>query len=232
MNLFLIKKFISILLMPLSIGLILGLIGFWFLHKNSIKRAKIFFAISLSWIFIISSASFAKLLLAPLENSYPPLTTIPKNVHYILLLGGDRRNRAWEALRLYRKIPNAKIITSGYSPEGTIPDAIRTAKLLESVGVKKNDIIIQSKPKNTKEEAIEIKKRLKDKPFILVTSAYHMPRAMELFHMEKLYPIPAPTDYRSRDKNVFYLFLQGKWLHRTEQAWHEYMGLAWLWLKK
>jgi len=231
MSSFIIKKIISLVLMPLSIGLIFGLIGFWYIYKKRLKRAKIFVGISLIWISLISSASFAKLLLSPLESQYPRLSKIPKDVHYILLLGGDRQNRAWEALRLYLKLPNAKIITSGYSSSGDTPDAIKCARLLESVGVKKKDIIIQYKPKSTQEEAIEIKKRLKDKPFILVTSAYHMPRAMEIFHRAKLNPIPAPTDFRANEPTAFFLFLQGRWLHRTEQAWHEYLGLLWLKIK-
>jgi len=231
MSSFIIKKIISLTIMPLSIGLILGIIGLLYIYKNRLKKAKIFISAGLIWIFVISSASFSKLLLSPLENQYSKLSKIPKNVHYILLLGGDRQNRAWEALRLYQNIPNAKIITSGYSSSGDTPDAIKTARLLESVGVRSEDIIIQSEPKNTQQEAIEIKKRLKDKPFILVTSAYHMPRAMEIFHRANLNPIPAPTDFRSKEPTAFYLFLQGKWLHRTEQAWHEYLGLAWLKIK-
>jgi len=214
--------------MPLSIGLILALVGIWYLYKNKIKKAKIFIIISIIWIATISYKPFANMLLEPLETQYSKLTNIPKNVHYILLLGGDKKNRAWEALRLYQKIPNVKIITSGYSPNGGVPSAIKTAKLLENSGVKKSDIIMQPKPRYTKEEAIAIKKRLKDKPFILITSAYHMPRAIKIFKQSGLNPIPAPTDFKIEKINPFYSHPEAKWLARTERAWHEYIGLLWL----
>jgi len=231
MIIFTITKILSALIMPLSIGLILGLLGLWYMYQNHIKKAKIFLTISLIWIAIISYTPFANMLLKPLETQYSRLTTIPKDVHYILLLGGDRKNRAWEAIRLYHQISNAKIITSGYAPNGGTPSAIKTAKLLEESGVKKEDILIQPKPRYTQEEAIAIKKRLGNKPFILVTSAYHMPRAMKIFKKIGLNPIPAPTDFRIRNINEFYTYPKGKRLLFTEQAWHEYLGLLWLKLK-
>ncbi|NEW60152.1 hypothetical protein GSY74_02550, partial [Sulfurovum sp. bin170] len=139
---FVIKKMVSAIVMPLPIGLILGVIGLWYLYRNHNKKAKIFLTISLLWIATISYTPFSNLLLKPLEDSYSKLKKIPKDAKYILLLGGDKERRAWEALRLYHKIPNAKIITSGYAPfGGKIPSAIKTAKFLQKVGVKKEDII-------------------------------------------------------------------------------------------
>jgi len=231
MSSFMIKKILSALIMPLSIGLIVGAIGLWYLYKNQIKKAKIFLSLSLIWIAIISYAPFSIALLKPLESRYSKLTNIPNGVHYILLLGGDKKNRAWEAIRLYHQIDNVKIITSGYAPNGGVPSAIKTAKLLESSGIKSSDIIVQTKPRYTQEEAIAIKKRLKDKPFILVTSAYHMPRAIKIFHQNGLKPIPAPTDFKIEKTNPFYSYPQAKWLVVTERAWHEYLGLLWLQIK-
>lgn len=225
---FVIKKALSAVVMPLPIGLILGVIGLWYLYRNHNQRAKIFLTISLLWIAIISYAPFTNTLLKPLETSYAKLKKIPKDVKYILLLGGAKESRAWEALRLYHKIPNAKIITSGYAPFGTkIPSAITTARFLQKVGVKKSDIIMQTKPKTTEEEAIEMKNRLGKKPFILVTSAYHMPRAMKLFEKYGLKPIPAPTDFKIKSYDTPLSTPKGQKLLQTDQAWHEHLGLLW-----
>ncbi len=224
---FILKKLLSAVLMPLSIGLLLGFFGLWFLYKEKLKKAKIFLTISIVWIVTISYVPIANIFIAPLENSYKTLKDIPKDVKYILLLGGDRESRGWEALKLYHKIPNSKIITSGYAGRGDVPEAIKTANILVELGIPTEDIIIHSKPKDTKEEAIKIKKLLGNQPFILITSAYHMPRALSLFKKEELNPIPAPTDYKIKDGNKFLSIPNGCSLRKTEIAWHEYLGLLW-----
>ena len=225
---FIIKKALSAIVMPLPIGLIIGIIGLLYLYEEHHTKAKIFLTISIIWIAIISYAPFTNMLLHPLENSYKRLKEIPKDTKYILLLGGDKESRAWEALRLYHKIPNAKIITSGYAPfGGKVPSAVLTSIFLQKVGVKKEDIIMQPKPKTTEEEAIEIKNHLREKPFILVTSAYHMPRAMKLFEKYGLHPIPAPTDFKIKGYDSPLSTPKGKKLLQTDQAWHEYIGMLW-----
>ena len=224
---FIIKKVVSAMIMPLPIGLILGSFGLWYLYRNHINRAKIFLTISLVWIATISYAPLSNTLLIPLENSVSRLKNIPHDVKYILILGGDKEQRGWEVLRLYHQIPNVKIITSGYSPYGGVSTAIQTARLLERSGVLKEDIIIQDKPKDTNEEVVAIKKLLGASPFILVTSAYHMPRAISLFQREGLNPIPAPTQFQIRDRDTILSVPKGKELLKTEQAWHEYLGLLW-----
>jgi uncharacterized SAM-binding protein YcdF (DUF218 family) len=224
---FLLKKIISAMIMPLSIGLFLAIIGLIFLYRNQLKRAKIFLTISIIWIVLISYSPFANGLLKPLDTTYSKLNNIPKNIKYILLLGGDMENRAWEALRLYYEIPNAKIITSGYASGYIMPEAIRTANILYQIHIPKEDIIIHPNPKDTKEEAIEIKKLLGEEPFILVTAAHHMPRAMALFQKEGLHPIAAPANDPSYNTIDLFSIPNGGNLQKTEIAWHEYLGTLW-----
>jgi len=221
---FLVKNTLSTLLMPLTMGIVFGLIALWYLHKNRLKRAKIFLTLMLLWIVLFSYRPIAHLALEPLETQYSKLDTIPKNVHYILLLGGDKNNRTWEGLRLYHKIPNAKIVTSGCKHQ-----AQKIKQLLVDSGIPEKDILMQTEPKDTKEEAIAIKKRLGKEKFFLVTSASHMPRSMAIFKTEGLNPIPAPTAFQ--DKNAFNSPPQGKYLNQTERAWHEYLGLLWAKIK-
>ena len=221
---FLIKNIISALLMPLTIGLIFGMVALWYLHKNNIKKAKFFLFLTLVWIALLSYRPVSYFALEPLESSYSKLENIPKDAQHILLIGGDKNNRTWEGLRLYHKIPNAKIITSGYKHQ-----AQKVRKLLIESGIPENDILMQTEPKDTKEEAIAIKKRLGKQKFILVTSAYHMPRSMAIFQSEGLNPIPAPTDFQ--DENSFTTPPKGSCLAKTERAWHEYIGQLWVKIK-
>lgn len=228
---FIIKKVISMMLMPLSLGIFFALLALWFLHKENIKKSKRYLSFSILWIALVSYAPFANLMLYPLETIYPKLEKIPSNIKYILLLGGDKEKRTWEALRLYHQIPNLKIITSGYALHDQISEADKTAKLLVESGVKNEDILRQSKVKDTQEEAISMKKRVGERPFILVTSAYHMPRAIKFFQQEGLNPIPAPTDFNNPKEDGLFSIFHSKQLQKTERAWHEYLGLLWMNIK-
>lgn len=224
---FIMKKIISSAIMPLSIGFILVFVGLLFLYKNDVKKAKYNITIGFLWIFAISYVPISDILISPLENRYKKLEIIPKNINYILLLGGDMNNRAWEVLRVHHLLPKAKIITSGYAGRGAVPEAIKTAKLLYSIGIPKSSIIIDDTPKDTKEEAIKIKEVLGQKRFILITSAYQMPRAMALFHKEGLHPIAAPTDFKIKDRDSVLSVPGGANLKKTEIVFHEYIGLLW-----
>jgi uncharacterized SAM-binding protein YcdF (DUF218 family) len=83
-------------------------------------------------------------------------------------------------------------------------------------------------PKDTKEEAQAAKKLLKEKPFILVTSASHMKRAMDIFNKEGLHPVAAPTyhtaskkDFNAMDVFSYYSFT------KSRAVFHETLGLLW-----
>lgn len=221
------KKILSSLLMPFSIGLFLILLGIIFLFKRKIQKAKAFLIIGIIWTMIISHSSFANLLLAPLENSYPKLQSVPEHAKYIVFLGGDMENRGWEVLKQYNKIHGAKIITSGYEGRGSTPEAIRTAAIIKDAGIIGEDILIYPKPKDTREEAKNIKNILRNERFVLVTSAYHMQRAMIIFESEGMKPIPAPTDFLIKDSDTAISLPDGYSLQKTEKAWHEYLGIFW-----
>lgn len=227
---FTLKKVLSSLLMPLCFGLILFLIGLYFLYVNKYKKAKFYLTVSFLWIFIVSYAPFANKILFPLESNYKKIEN-NVSVKYILLLGGDFENRSFEAIRLYHKMHGAKIITSGY-PGGykKIPEAIISANKLVSLGIPASDILMQSEPKDTQEEAQYIRKIVGKEPFILVTAAYHMPRAVELFKKEGLNPITAPTHFLARESSLLSI-PNGRELQKTEIAFHEYLGRTWNYIK-
>lgn len=227
---FILKKILSAILMPLSLGLILFLIGLWFLYLQSYKKAKICLTVSFLWIFIVSYNPFANSILLPLESNYQKMEK-EVNAKYILLLGGGFESRSYESVRLYHKIHGAKIITSGYSGlRNKIPEAVESANKLIELGIPKVDILMQVEPKDTQEEAQNIRKIVGNEKFILVTSAYHMPRAMELFRKEGLNPLPAPTNFLVDYSHILSV-PNGKSLQKTEIVFHEYLGKTWNKLK-
>lgn len=229
---FILKKFVSFFLEPYSFIVVLLFLGFLFLIFESYRKAKLFIFLSLFSAFLFSSSIFSNFLLSPLENKYEKIKSEKiKGINYVLLLGGDFEARAYEAIRLYTQNPNLKIITSGYKGNYKISQALYSKNELIKLGIKEENILIQEEPRDTIEEAINIKKFVEDERFILVTSASHMPRAMMIFEKFGHNPIPAPTAHRVEDLESNN-YIELKELQKTNMALHEHIGIAWLYLKE
>jgi uncharacterized SAM-binding protein YcdF (DUF218 family) len=81
---------------------------------------------------------------------------------------------------------------------------------------------------DTHGEARAVSKLVGPAPFILVTSAYHMPRALWFMERAGAHPIPAPVGQRARGLNgdlIGKLIPGSSGLYETEHALHEYIGL-------
>jgi uncharacterized SAM-binding protein YcdF (DUF218 family) len=63
------------------------------------------------------------------------------------------------------------------------------------MNISPHNMIMESKSRDTEEQARLVGTIVKKNRFILVTSALHMSRAMNLFRKAGLTPIPAPTGY-------------------------------------
>ena len=92
------------------------------------------------------------------------------------------------------------------------------------------DIILESKPKDTKDEALLIKPLVGNEPFVLVTTASHIPRSMALFRKLGMDPIPSPVGHSVSDNQglSFYSFFPNAGnLGKADLAIHEYLGMTW-----
>jgi len=244
---FLFKKIISAFLLPIPIGLLLLLLAFLYLMFNSYKKAKIFLCLGILWLGLLSFQPISNAMLAPLENVHKSLIETPK-VEYILVLGSGHKsddnlsitsqvkrtaiNRLVEGIRHYKNLENAKLIVSGYGGSDENSHAFMQEKLAISLGVNPNDIIRLDTPKDTKEEAIEVKKIVQNKEIILVTTASHMPRSVLLFQKEGLNIFPSPTNHLAYEDNSLSAYFSAFNLRKCEFAIHEYLGLLYSWLRK
>ena len=243
---FIFKKIVSAFLLPIPIGLFLLFLSFIYLMFNSYKKAKIFLFLGLSWFLIFSFQPFSNALLYPLENSHPALLQTPK-VNYILVLGSGHKtneslsitsqvkmvgiNRLVEGIKHYRNLENAKLILSGYGSNDENSHAFMQERLAISLGVKQEDIIRLDTTKDTKEEAVEAKKIVGNEALILVTSASHMKRSVLLFEKEGLNVIASPTNHLAYEDDSYSAYFSGKNIRNSETAIHEYLGLAYSWLR-
>jgi uncharacterized SAM-binding protein YcdF (DUF218 family) len=167
-------------------------------------------------------------------------------IKYVVVLGGGHtsdpelplisqigRNslvRLMEGIRIYRKYPWVKLILSGGRVFDPVPEADTMARVAMEIGVPENDIILESKSKDTKDQAKIIKSIIGSEPFVLVTSASHMPRSMAMFRKLGMSPIPSPIGHRVRGGQGLspHSFFPGTGnLRKAELAVHEYLGLTW-----
>ena len=232
--------------MPFSIGMLLLLIGIILLLRHKHIRATLFLSLSFIWLFLISYSPFANALLYKYENVYPTLHQAPKNVSYIYVLGSGHHTdaaqpitsqnseissvRLNEAIRLYHQLEkNPTIIVSGYSGLYDPTSGAQIQKQLAiALGVKADKLHLEPTAKDTQDEAEAAKKYIGNAPFILVTSASHMKRAIKFFNHIGLKPIPAPTNHLAQITHPHYTnFFDINALRKTDMAWHEMLGLLW-----
>lgn len=245
--LFIIKKIVGGLLLPLPFLLLImgfSILLLWFSRWQ--KSAKIL--LSLSWIglFLLSLQPVADRLLAPLENQYQTYNnTTP--VEYIVVLGGgytynpdwapssnlinNSLPRVTEGIRQYLAHPNAKLVFTGGNAQGNpVTSAEVAAKVAQSLGVARQDIITIGDVSDTEQEADAIAKLVGKSPFLLVTSANHLPRAIIFFQQHGLKPIPVPANQLAIQSplNIWEKIIPSPYyLSHSQRVWYETLGSWW-----
>ncbi|MDE2230391.1 MAG: YdcF family protein [Alphaproteobacteria bacterium] len=230
---------------PGNLLLILLAIGVWRLMTSRGRKGLALVILVLVAYTVAAVEPIADLPLVPLEDRFPVLHTLPDKVDGIIVLGGavdpgrtaeygqialnQSVARITEALRLARRYPTARIVLSGgvggllHEP---ITEAAATARLLIDLGVAQNRLAIEDRSRTTHENAVFSKQLVDPKPgeaWILVTSAYHMPRAFGCFRRIGWPVVPDPVDF---DATMgLHISLAGG-LGTTSKAAHEWLGLV------
>lgn len=257
---FILKKIVSQFFYPVGLCLVILILGLFCLWATRRQRlGKVLATLGTVLLLLCSSSLISSGLLAPLERRYPALlhpetiswgpesSTSPK---WIVVLGAGHVSdprlptnsqisatalvRMVEGVRLHKAVPGSKLLVSGGAVFDPVPEAEVMARIAELLGVKPQDIRLESDARDTAEEAAIIAKMIGKEKFILVTSAAHMPRSMALFRKRGLQPIPAPADFQVRRTERLppgWFFPSSSSLNQVQTAVHEYLGLAWAWLR-
>ncbi len=158
-------------------------------------------------------------VMRPLEDRFPRQSQVMPPPKGIIVLGGavDERiahdrgqvslneaaDRMTEAAALARLYPNALLVFSGGSGallHTSIKEAQVARELWSELGVPENQMVFEDQSRNTFENALFTQKLAhpqKDERWLLITSAYHMPRAMGIFRSLGMNPVAYPVDYRT-----------------------------------
>ena len=121
-------------------------------------------------------------------------------------------DRFIQPLRLYKTGKLRKILISGGNTDLIIirkdvtNETLKVAQLLEELGVKKEDILLETKARNTRENALYSIEILKKNPqlgnhYALFTSAFHLHRAEECFEKAGMNVIPYGTTYYAKARS-------------------------------
>ncbi|MDX6022774.1 envelope biogenesis factor ElyC [Scandinavium sp. V105_16] len=249
--LFTLKKVVGGMILPLPLLLLLmalGLVLLWFSRFQ--RSGKICLSVGWLALLLLSLQPVADSLLKPIENTYPTWHGTERVEYVVVLGGGYTWNPEWapssnlinnslprlaEGIRLWQANPGARMIFTGAA---AVTNPVSTgeagARVAESLGVPRSEIIVLDKPKDTEEEAAAVKDAIGDAPFLLVTSASHLPRAMIFFRHAGLHPLPAPANQLaiSSPLNPWERMIPSPvWLMHSDRVGYETLGRIWQWLK-
>jgi uncharacterized SAM-binding protein YcdF (DUF218 family) len=174
----------------------------------------------------IAAAGFVLLAVAPigpamllvLEERFPRPAALPERIDGILVLGGavdpalsryygetvysSAVARVLGGIALARRHPKAKLVLVGgegtFFPVG-LAESRATLGFVLSEGIPRERVLLEERSRSTHENAVYAKELIRPvsgESWILVTSAYHMPRAIAAFAGVGWPVIPYPVDYR------------------------------------
>lgn len=248
--LFLLKKIATALVLPLSLSLLLWLMGLALLWRRPWGRlGKGLMVLGLLILLAASLPLTGGLLIQPLEQDLQgpaqPAALAQQGVEYIVVLGGGMRpgreplaerlstsslRRLLEGVRLWQGLPGVRLVLSegGIDPEMSCAEAM--ARLAQGMGVPRAAMLLEEKSWDTEDQARNLAPLLAGRSFALVTSAYHMRRAMWLFGQQGMQPIPAPVDFHSLGPMLSYQWFlpSSNGLGMVDLALREYLGQLWV----
>ena len=214
---FLLSKVLPLLVLPLGLALVLL---FWGMVHGS--RWPAFPALVLLWVFAtpLTAEGLWRWLERPYQRQSAAAVLAGARPLAVVVLGGGRhaapgpaRESEWidadrffagvEAYQQLRRqgLRPRLIFTGGWWPtQPQLPpegDVLRQRAL--TLGLPAADLFSTARVRNTAEEAQVVASQLPPgSPLVLVTSAFHMPRARRLFERQRLRVLPLPVDFQAR----------------------------------
>lgn len=163
--------------------------------------------------------SLGAILLHPLEDHFQRPDPAPADIAGIIVLGGGFEgavnlarggyelnasgDRFVETAILARRYPDVRVVITGGTGSLLLKgegDADAAPRLLTALGVAPERLVLERQSRNTHENALFTREMLEPEPdeiWLLVTSAFHMPRSVGLFRKAGFDVVPWPSDYRT-----------------------------------
>ncbi len=246
---FLISKLAWLVAAPANLLFLGALVGVVVARGPRAASGRRFALACLTGLLVAALSPAGALIIAPLEGRFPA-PTLAGPPYGVIILGGaideelsaargqtalaDGAARLTEGAALARRFVQAQVVYSGGSSSlagGASSEAAAARDLMIALGVEAPRIAIEERSRNTDENArfsADLLKPEATQSWLLVTSAYHMPRAMGLFRKAGFNVVAYPVDYRTagdrRDLRIAWTPLRNVQLF--DLAIHEWIGLA------
>jgi len=250
---FLASKVFWFVAQPLNLSILLLFAGFAALIAGFRRTGFGAFIAALAVLFLSTWTALGPALLRPLEERYARPDPAPATVAGIVVLGGGFEgavnlarggyevnaggDRYIEAAALARRYPEGRVVVSGgtgaliLDGEG---DAATAPRLLEALGVSPDRLVLENESRNTAENAAFTRRLVspaEGETWLLVTSAFHMPRSMALFEKAGFPVTPWPVDYRtSGQEGLLFPDNPVDTMQATTLGIREWIGLLAYWL--
>lgn len=246
---FALSKTLGLLLLPTNFLIGVGFVGaiLMFTRFASLGRKLVIAAVLL--LIICGLSPLGNLLLYPLEQRFPPWDDSRGAPDGIIVLGGSIEadlstahgapvvrsspDRLIVAAALAHRYPKARVVFTGGSANLIANDAREAdfaGAIFESLGIDKSRLVMERASRNTQENAEFSKALLSPKEgerWLLVTSAFHMPRSVGLFRKAGFAVEPYPIDWRVGQWSDVWNFTNvvTDGFGRTDIAVREWIGL-------
>jgi uncharacterized SAM-binding protein YcdF (DUF218 family) len=248
---FALSKTIGIMLLPSNFLIGIGLAGLLLLLTRFARLGRGLVIASIVLFAICAFSPLGNLLLYPLESRFPPWDATRGAPDGIVVLGGSidpeisaahgvaafkgSVDRLVAAAELAHRYPKARILFSGGNANLVSDDSAKEADyaiaVFEALGIARARLTMERRSRNTLENA-EFSKALaapkSGERWLLVTSAYHMPRSIGIFRKVGFAVEPYPVDWLtgSRADLMTFSVVAIEGLSRVETGIREWMGLA------
>jgi uncharacterized SAM-binding protein YcdF (DUF218 family) len=251
---FLLSKTLGVVLLPTNFLVGIGLVGALLLATRFASLGRKLLVAAVVLLAICGWSPLGKLLLYPLETRFPPWDAAQGAPDGIIVLGGPidadlslahggavvsaAGDRITAAAVLAHRYPGARLMYSGGSANlvsgNDAREADYAAELFEGFGIAGTRLLMERRARNTVENAQFSKALAAPKPgerWLLVTSAFHMPRSIGLFRKAGFDVEAYPVDWRlsAREDLLTLSHVAGDGFTRSDLAVREWMGLIYYW---
>jgi uncharacterized SAM-binding protein YcdF (DUF218 family) len=247
---FIVSKLIWFVFAPLNFVVLLSLFGLVLWILGFVRLGRSLTCVGVSAVVICCFSPLGALLIRPLEDRFPPAPRDLKPPAGIIVLGGALDEQLTQArgqpalitgaarltagVELARRYPQARLVFTGGAASLTqemVGEAEGVRALWLALGVPQSQMSFENVSRNTWENALYTRDIVAPKPgedWLLVTSAWHMPRAMGIFRRVGFEVTPYPVGFLTygdwRDFELTPAVLDQ--LTMLNYAVHEWIGLA------
>ena len=250
---FYMSKILWFFIDPSNVILVALCLGTSFLYLGWDKLSRWVLSLTALVAVIIATLPIGQNLFVILENRFPVNQALPAKVDGVIVMGGvvnqvltrergqlavgGAAERLISFLEISRKYPTAKLIFTGGSGNifrNEIKEGDVVRSFMIDMGVDHERLIIENEARNTFENAVFSKKLvnpLAHETWLLITSAFHMPRSIGVFRQAGWEVIPYPVDYQlNSNLNLSLSFNLASGLSFLSTGIHEWLGLLVYWL--